>query len=108
MDAYLNIFETEPEFRRLEEVAKSRALTDRERKAYRESLKVYRDYYAIMETERSEGRAEGFAEGLAEGRAEGRAEGLAEGRAQAIAEKAKLAREMGLSEDMIERLFGPL
>lgn len=90
MEVNFYTLENEPEFRRLKEVAKFRALTDRERKAYRESLKVYRDNYAIMETERTEGRAEG----------------LAEGRAQTIADKTKLARDMGLPEDVIAQLFG--
>ncbi|MDE6341692.1 MAG: Rpn family recombination-promoting nuclease/putative transposase [Muribaculaceae bacterium] len=102
MEAIPQTFTTDPVFRRLEKVARYAALTDKDKKAYRESLKVYRDNYAIMETERTEGRAEGLAEGLAKGRTEG----LAKGRAQAIAEKTKLAREMGLPEDVIARLFG--
>lgn len=47
---------------------------------------MYRDNYAIAETERTIGRAEG--------------------RAETIAEKIRLAREMGLSEEIISQLFG--
>ena len=91
MEAIPQTFTKDPVFKRLGQVAKKyAALTDREKKAYRESLKVYRDNYAIAETERTVGREEG----------------RAEGRAETIAEKTKLAREMGLSEDIIARLFG--
>lgn len=63
-----------PIFGRLNETARVAALSVDERTEYERSLKAYRDNYAIMETERSEGRAEGRAEGLAEGLARGRAE----------------------------------
>lgn len=102
MEAIPQSFTNEPVFRRLGRVAQYAALSDKEKKAYRESLKIYRDNYAIAETERAEGRAEG----RAQGRVEGRAQGRVEGRAETIAEKTKLAREMGLSEDVIARLFG--
>lgn len=82
METIPQTFTREPVFRRLEKVAQYAALTEKERKAYRESLKVYRDNYAIAETERAEGRAE------------------------AIAEKSQKARELGLSEDMIAKIFG--
>ncbi|MDE6271940.1 MAG: hypothetical protein K2M31_02920, partial [Muribaculaceae bacterium] len=68
MESIPRTFMQDPVFRRLGDVARYGALSDREKKAYKESLKVYRDNYAIMETERTEGRAEGRAEGLAEGR----------------------------------------
>lgn len=79
-------FTRKPVFRRLEKVAQYAVLTEKERKAYKESLKVYRDNYAIAETERAEGKAEGIAE--------------------AIAEKSKKARELGISEDVIAKIFG--
>ena len=60
----------------------------------------------VLDTAREEGRDEGFAEGRTAGLAEGRAEGKAEGRAEAIAEKTKLAKEMGLSAEVISKLFG--
>lgn len=84
MDTIPQTFMSDPVFRRLNNVAKYAALTDRDKKAYKESLKVYRDNYAIAETERNEGRAE------------------------ALAEKARQAKEMGLPDDVIARLFGSL
>ncbi len=59
-----NVFMKDPVFRRLDEIAKIGALNDKERKAYNESLKTYRDNYAIIQTERREGRAEGRREGI--------------------------------------------
>ena len=70
MEVMPKVFMNDPVFRRLGEVAKVAALTDNEREAYDKSLKVYRDSYAIAETERAEGREEGRVEGRAEGRAE--------------------------------------
>ncbi|MDE6856883.1 MAG: Rpn family recombination-promoting nuclease/putative transposase, partial [Muribaculaceae bacterium] len=79
-------FRKDPVFRKLGEVAQYAALNDEDKRAYNKSLKAYRDAYAIYETERAEGRAEG--------------------RAAAIAEKTRLAREIGVSEDIIAKLFG--
>lgn len=90
MEAIPQSFAKEPVFRRLAQKAKYAALTDKERKAYRESLKVYRDNYAIAETEREEGRKEG--------RKEGREE-----------ERFSIARRMlshGLNAEMISSLTG--
>ena len=59
MDKMENIpqsFAKEPVFRRLAQKAKYAALTDNESKAYRESLNVYRDNYAIAEPELTIGR----------------------------------------------------
>lgn len=69
MEAIPTTFMKDPVFQRLGQVAKYAALNEKEKKAYRESLKVYRDNYAIAETERTEGRAEGRAEGILEGEA---------------------------------------
>lgn len=65
MEAIPTTFMKDPVFQRLGQVAKYAALNEKEKKAYRESLKVYRDNYAIAETERTEGRAEGILEGEA-------------------------------------------
>lgn len=62
MEAMPQSFMKEPVFRQLGKKARYAALTDPERKAYNESLKAYRDAYAIAATERAEGRAEGRAE----------------------------------------------
>lgn len=100
MDTIPQTFMSDPVFRRLDNVAKYTALTERDKRTYKESLKVYRDNYAIAETERNEGRAECRAEGLAEG--------LAKGRAETLAEKARQAKEMGIPDDVITRLFRSL
>ena len=96
------------------EAARSSQLRPSDIVEYRKSLDRLRDIQRGIkyETENArrkaleEGRAEGRAEGLAEGRAEGRAEGLAEGRAEAIAEKLKKAKEIGISDDIIAKIFG--
>lgn len=64
MEAIPNTFTKDPVFNRLGKVAKYAALTDRDKKAYKESLKAYRDSYAIAATERAEGRAEGIEVGI--------------------------------------------
>lgn len=51
-------------FQKLAEIAEVRKLTDEEKIAYDVSLRKYRDTYAVMKTERAEGRAEGCAEGV--------------------------------------------
>lgn len=48
----------DPVFRDLNEVAQVAALPVKKRKSYELSLKAYRDWYSIIETERAEGRAE--------------------------------------------------
>lgn len=58
------VFLNDPVFRRLGKMARVAALKEEERTAYEESLKAYRDAYAIAKTERSEGFAEGRAEDI--------------------------------------------
>lgn len=99
MEAIPTAFMKDPVFRKLGEVARVAALDKKERREYEKSLKIYRDNYAIFETERSEGFAKGKAEGLAEGEARGRAEGEARGRAEGEAKgraegEAKLIKRM--------------
>lgn len=69
MEAMPTVFLNDPVFRRLGKVARVGALDRKERREYEQSLKIYRDNYAILSTE----RREGFAEGVAQGRAEGEA-----------------------------------
>lgn len=47
--------------------------------AYEESLKVYRDWFSVIQTAEKKGMTKGRKEGLEEGRKEGRKEGLEEG-----------------------------
>ena len=71
METMPAVFLNDPVFRKLGKVARVAALDKKARWEYEQSLKIYRDNYAIMTTERSEGFAEGEAKGRAEGRAEG-------------------------------------
>ncbi len=70
MEAIPQTFAKDPVFRRLGKVARYAALNEKDKQAYKESLKAYRDGYAIAATERAEGRAEGLAEGIAKERQE--------------------------------------
>lgn len=67
MEAIPTTFLNDPVFRRLGQVARLASLDKKERREYEQSLKIYRDNYAILTTERNEGFAEGKAEGIAEG-----------------------------------------
>ena len=94
MEAIPTTFMKDPVFQRLGQVAKYATLNEKEKKAYRESLKVYRDNYAIAETERTEGRAEG------------RAEGILEGEAIACRKVAKNMMKMGMDIETISNATG--
>ena len=84
MERIPSSFTSDPIFSKLGKIARIGALSEAQRRAYDNSLKIYRDNYAIAETERNEGRAEGIAEGFIKGRAEGIAVGVEE-RTRAIA-----------------------
>ena len=106
MEAIPNTFMREPVFRRLGEKAKYAVLSEKEKKAYNESLKIYRDNYAIAETERTEGREEGRKEGREEGRKEGREEGRKEGLKEAFSQVVRNMLEMGMGVEAIARATG--
>ena len=59
MNTMPKAFMNDPVFRELNDVAQVAALPVKKRKSYERSLKAYRDWYSIIETERAEGRAEG-------------------------------------------------
>lgn len=63
MEAMPTVFLNDPVFKRLGKVARVAALDKKERREYEHSLKIYRDSYAILTTERREGFAEGYAIG---------------------------------------------
>ena len=92
-------FAQDPIFNRLGQVARLGALSKSQRAAYDQSLKNYRDSYAIAATERAEGRAEGRTEGRAEGRTETARNLIAMGMADNFIEQAT-----GLSKDEIAAL----
>lgn len=66
MDAMPTAFSKHRIFDELGESARIAALTKKEREDYDKSLKIYRDNYAIAQTERRLGKEEGRAEGRAE------------------------------------------
>ncbi|MDE6290794.1 MAG: Rpn family recombination-promoting nuclease/putative transposase [Muribaculaceae bacterium] len=68
MEAIPQTFMQDPVFRKLDQVAQYGALNESDKIAYNQSLKAYRDAYAIYKTERNVGRAEGIAEGRADER----------------------------------------
>ena len=76
------------------EAARSTNLKDTETIAYSQSLDKLNETIA------------GFRYAKEEGIKLGKAEGRAEGRAETLQEKAQQAKEMGLSDDIIKRLFG--
>ncbi|MBD5184949.1 MAG: Rpn family recombination-promoting nuclease/putative transposase [Bacteroidales bacterium] len=80
------------------EAARSTNLKDTETIAYSQSLDKLNETIAGFRYAKEEG--------IKLGKAEGRAEGKAEGRAETLQEKAQQAKEMGLSDDIIKRLFG--
>ena len=85
---------TEGIFKKLFKEASVANLQSPEKEEYEESLKIYRDWYNVIDTAKNEG----LAEGRAEGEAKGRAEGLAEGRAEGLAEGEAKGRAEGLAE----------
>lgn len=66
MDSMPAVFARHKIFDEFGESARVGALSEREREDYDRSLKIYRDNYAIAQTERRLGKEEGLAEGRAE------------------------------------------
>jgi predicted transposase/invertase (TIGR01784 family) len=82
-------------FMRLFEQAEIAKFTPLELSAYEDSLKVYRDWYSVMKTQKKEGFVEGKAEGLAEGEKIGIEKGKAEGEKIGIEKGEKIGIEKG-------------
>ena len=59
MNTMPKAFMNDPVFSELNDVAQVAALPVKKRKSYERSLKAYRDWYSIIETERAEGIVEG-------------------------------------------------
>ena len=73
-------------FQKLASIADVASLSKKERMAYDENLRKYRDTVAVMEGQWLEGHAKGVAEGHAKGVEEGHAKGVAEGHAKGVEE----------------------
>ena len=97
MEAMPQSFIQDPVFRKLAQATQYANLSEKDKEAYRKSLKAYRNAYTIYETERAEGRAQGLAQGIAEGRAVGKAEGRAEERRASF----KTMLSFGISPEQI-------
>lgn len=95
MESMPTMFVQDPVFRKLAQATQYANLSEKDKEAYRKSLKAYMNDYAIYQTERAEGRALGLAQGIAQGMAEGRAKGRAEGRAEGKAEGRSEERKAG-------------
>ena len=85
-------------FQKLEELADVASLSTEERERYDNSVRVYRDYLATMDSAKEEGRYEGREEGRKEGREEGRKEGREEGKKEGL----EMGLEMGRHKEKIE------
>lgn len=93
-------------FQHLFEAAELAKFDPKDRYAYEESLKNYRDWYSVMKTAEMKGHAAGHAAGLEEGRAEGRVEGRAEGAHEAKLSAAAKLKNMGLPISDIVKATG--
>ena len=85
-------------FNRLFQAAEIAAFTPQRRSEYWESLKNYRDWKNVLDTNMKKSYHKGMEQGLAEGRAKGRAEGLEEGRAKGLEEGLEKGRAKGSKE----------
>lgn len=106
MEAIPQTFMKEPVFRSLERVARYAALSENDKKAYKASLKAYRDAYAADEASRNRGKAEGRAEGLAEGMEKGLALGIEKERVESFrnmisfgVSPSQIAKKYGITEE---------
>ena len=105
-------------FQHLFEAAEIAKFDRKERYEYEEGLKVYRDWFSVMETAElrgmakgmakgmAEGLAKGMAEGLEKGMAEGRAKGLEAGRAESLWNVALKMKQDGLDASFIAKFTG--
>lgn len=101
-------------FNRLFKAAEIAAFSPQRRSEYWESLKNYRDWKNVLDTNMKKsyvkGREEGLAEGIEKGREEGLAEGIEKGRVEGIMEeKRKSARSLkalGVASEIISQSTG--
>lgn len=90
-------------FTKLFEAAEIAKFTPKEREAYEESLKYYRDIKNVVDTSREEGRIEGREEGVEEGRKERNIE-IARALKKSNIEIEIIIQSTGLSKIEIEKL----
>lgn len=85
-------------FTRLFEAAEIAKFTPREREAYEESLKYYRDIKNVVDTSRAEGLKEGLEKGLERG--------IKEGIEKGIIQTAKKMKTEGFTSAQIQQITG--
>lgn len=105
-------------FNRLFKAAEIAAFSPQRRSEYWESLKNYRDWKNVLDTNmkksyvkgREEGLAEGIEKGLAEGIEKGLAEGIEKGRVEGIMEEkrksARALKALGVASEIISQSTG--
>lgn len=97
-------------FTQLFETAEIAKFTTKEREAYQNSLKYYRDLKNVVDTSKEEGFHEGKELGIEEGIKKGRKEGIEEGIKKGIGESRRaIARNMqqqGISIEVIVQITG--
>lgn len=94
------------DFTKLFEAAEIAKFSPKEREAYEESLKYYRDIKNVVDTSREEGRIEGKIEGRLEGKIEGRLEGRLEGRHEGMIEIVQKLKRDGMPSSKISQITG--
>ncbi len=85
-------------FGHLEEIASQANLSKEDRQRYRESWKLYNDYFNTIESAEKKATEEGLAKGLEEGLAKGLKEGLAKGLEQGLEQGLARGLEQGLEQ----------
>ena len=101
-------------FNRLFKAAEIAAFSPQRRSEYWESLKNYRDWKNVLDTNMKKsyvkGREEGLAEGIEKGREEGLAEGIEKGRVEGIMEEkrksARTLKALGVASEIISQSTG--
>ncbi|MGK0365350.1 MAG: putative transposase/invertase (TIGR01784 family) [Saprospiraceae bacterium] len=93
-------------FNKLFEAAEIAKFSPKEREAYEESLRYYRDIQNVVDTSKEEGRKEGKEEGLKEGLKEGEITGLKKGKEEKRDEIARKLKAGGVSVEMIMQSTG--
>ena len=89
-------------FGHLEEIASQANLSKDDRQRYRESWKLYNDYFNTIESAEKKATEEGLAKGIAKGLEEGLAKGLEQGLEQGLARGLEQGLEQGRSSEKME------
>ena len=89
-------------FKKLFEAAEIAKFSPKEREAYEESLKYYRDIKNVVDTSREEGFHEGIEEGIQQGIEKGIQQGIEKG----VEQTAKKMKDAGFTTEQIQTITG--